>query len=202
MGIYSTKSKWQRILHPLVEVCVKANIHPDWFIAGAIGLSILAGFGLWQAAVNIQWLWLVPIGVLLRLGFNLIDGMVAREMGIASAWGEALNEFGDRMSDFAVFFGLAMGGYVDLRILLLTLALIFLVSYLGILGKATGGARVYGGVFGKGDRMISLAAFSFYALFTQQLNSFNVYLIAGAIAALITILQRLRKIYDHSKSTH
>ena len=45
---------------------------------------------------------------------------------------------------------------------MLTLTLIMCASYLGILGKAVTGKRVYGGVFGKGDRMISLALFTLY----------------------------------------
>jgi phosphatidylglycerophosphate synthase len=124
-----------------------------------------------------------------------MDGQVARALGIASAWGEAKNEFGDRLADASIFIGLGLGGYADGRLVLIALASILCVSYLGILGKALGGARVYGGLFGKGDRMISLAVFTLYPAFTKDLPSYNYYLVFAAAAALLTIGQRLKIIH-------
>jgi len=192
VGIYATKSKWQKALQPFVDFCVARRVHPDTFIYAALVLSLLAGLALYLAGANPAWLWLAIPCVLVRLLLNLMDGQVARALGIASTWGEAQNEFGDRLADALIFLGLGLGGYADPRLTLLALTLILCVSYLGILGKAVGGARVYGGVFGKGDRMISLALFSLYPAFTGDLSAYNYYLIFAALAALITILQRLR----------
>src|SRR5690348_16067372 len=99
MGIYSTKSKWQQALKPLVAFCARRNIHPDVFTYGALLLSLLAGGALLAAATNHLWLWAVIPCVLLRLLLNLMDGLVAREMGLADPWGEVKNEFGDRIAD-------------------------------------------------------------------------------------------------------
>jgi hypothetical protein len=79
--------------------------------------------------------------------------------------------------------------------------LILFVSYLGILGKALGSQRVYGGLFGKGDRMISLAVFTLYPTWTGNLSSYNYYLIFASVAAFITIIQRLRIIYGNHHRT-
>lgn len=195
MGIYATKSKWQQALAPFVAFCVRQQIHPDVFTYGALALSMLAAFALFAAGFNAAWFWLVPPCVLGRLLLNLMDGQIARAIGLASAWGEVKNEFGDRVADAVIFLALAFGGYADARLAALALALILCVSYLGILGKAVGGARVYGGVFGKGDRMISLALFTLYAAISGNLASYNGYLIFAALAGTITILQRLRMIY-------
>lgn len=200
MGIYATKSKWQQILHPVVEFCKRNRIHPDVFTYGALLLSLLAAVALWQAQANRLWLWFVPICVLLRLLFNLMDGLVARELGVADAWGEIKNEFGDRIADTAIFLGLAFGGYADPRFAALAISIILCASYLGILGKAIGGSRLYGGVFGKGDRMISLALFTFYPIFGGDLAAYNWYLIFAALAAAITIAQRLRTLYGQQSS--
>jgi phosphatidylglycerophosphate synthase len=137
-----------------------------------------------------------------RLLLNLMDGLVAREVGLAGAWGEVKNEFGDRVADVAIFLGLSFGGYVDARLAALALALILCVSYLGILGKVLGGARVYGGIFGKGDRMLSLAVFTLYPLFSGNLASYDWYLAFAALAAAATVVQRLRIIYGYAKSSH
>lgn len=200
MGIYSTKSKWQQALRPIVAFCVNKRIHPDVFIGAALGLSGVAGVAFLIAGGNHRWLWLVPPCVLLRLLFNLMDGQVARAMGLADAWGEVKNEFGDRLADTAVFIGLAFGGYADARLVSLTLASILTTSYLGIFGKALGGPRVYGGLFGKGDRMISLALFTLYPALSANLSSYNLYLGLAALAAGVTIIQRLRIIYDITQS--
>ncbi len=200
MGIYSTKTAWQRALNPFVAFCVRQKVHPDWFTYGALALSALAGAAFFLAATNRAWLLAVPLCAALRLIFNLLDGLIARAQNSADAWGEAKNEFGDRAADALIFSALGLSGYVDARIGLLALVLILLVSYLGILGKAIGGARVFGGVFGKGDRMISLSLFTAYPFFTGDLSSYNFYLGVAALAATLTIIQRLRVIYGHAKS--
>jgi len=144
----------------------------------AVILSFVAAFALLRAGSNRAWLVLVPPCVLVRLLLNLMDGLIARESGAADVWGEVKNEFGDRVADVAIFLGLGFGGYADTRLAALALALILLcVSHVGTLGKAVGGSRVHGGVFGKGDRMISLAVFSLYPLLSGDLTSYNWYLV-------------------------
>lgn len=201
MGIYATKSKWQKALQPLVEYSVKWKIHPNLFTYAALALSLLAGAALYLASTSKNWLWLVPPFVLVRLLLNLMDGQVARALHLADPWGEAKNEFGDRLADSVIFIGMGMGGYADSRLVLITLALILCTSYLGILGKALGGARIYAGVFGKGDRMISLAVFTLYPAWSGNLVSYDYYLALAGLAAAITIIQRMRLIYEHSQST-
>lgn len=200
MGIYSTKSKWQKGLEPIVSFCIRHRVPPDVFTYGALTLSLAAGLVLVTAGSNRAWLWLVPPFLILRLVLNLLDGLVARGLGVADALGEVKNEFGDRIADAAIFLGICFGGYADPRLAALAIVLILCVSYLGILGKAVTGARLYGGVFGKGDRMITLAAFTFYPILTGDLASYNIYLAAAALAACVTILQRLRSLHGYAKS--
>lgn len=201
MGIYATKSKWQRALQPIVDFCVSRNIHPNAFTYGALILSLIAALALYSANSSKNWLWIAPPLVLIRLLLNLMDGQVARGLGLADDWGEVKNEFGDRIADAMIFSAIGLGGYAETRLVLVTLTLILLVSYLGILGKALGGRRVYGGLFGKGDRMISLAVFTLYPALTGNLASYNYYLIFGSLAALMTVVQRLRMIYGNHHRT-
>jgi CDP-diacylglycerol--glycerol-3-phosphate 3-phosphatidyltransferase len=200
MGIYATKSKWQKVLQPIINFCAIHRVHPDVFTFGALALSVVAATAFYLARRNPAWLWLVPPCVLIRLLLNLMDGQVARALNLADDWGEVKNEFGDRVADASIFIGLGLGGYTDTRLVLVVLACILCASYIGILGKALGGARIYAGVFGKGDRMISLAVFTAYPAFSGNLGSYNYYLIFATIAALATIIQRLRIIHDHTQS--
>ena len=198
MGIYVTKAKWQERLADVVAFCVFMRIHPDVMTYGALALSFIAAFALASAESNRAWLWLVPVCVSLRLICNLLDGQVARALGFANTWGEVKNEFGDRLADAVIFLGFCFGGYVDVQLAALTVALVLCISYLGILGKAVGGERVYGGVFGKGDRMISLALFTLVVIGTQSLVLYNWYLGFATSAALVTIVQRLKTIHRMS----
>jgi CDP-diacylglycerol--glycerol-3-phosphate 3-phosphatidyltransferase len=195
VGIYSTKSRWQRALQPIVDFCVARRVHPNAFTYGAVALSVIAALSLYFAGTNKNWLWLVLPCVLIRLLLNLMDGQVARGLQLADEWGEVKNEFGDRIADAVIFAAIGLGGYTETGWAMVTLTLILLVSYLGILGKALGGQRVYGGLFGKGDRMISLAIFTLYPALGGDLKSYNYYLIFASIAAFITLMQRLRILY-------
>ncbi len=197
MGIYTTKSKWQKALQPIVNFCVARRIHPNSFTYGALVLSLSAALALYFANANKNWLWIVPPCVLIRLLLNLMDGQIARALNLADDWGEVKNEFGDRIADALIFVAIGLSGYAKTDLALVALTLILLASYLGILGKALGGARVYGGLFGKGDRMISLAIFTLYPAWSGNVASYDYYLIFASLAALITIIQRLRIIYGN-----
>ena len=144
VGIYSTKSKWQRALQPIVDFCVARHVHPNTFTYGAVALSLIAALSLYFAGINKNWLWVVPPCVLVRLLLNLMDGQVARGLNLADDWGEVKNEFGDRIADAMIFAAIGLNKYTETGLALVALALILLVSYLGILGKALGEQRVYG----------------------------------------------------------
>jgi len=197
VGIYTTKSKWQKALQPIVAFCVARRIHPNVFTYSALVLSLIAALALYFANTNKNWLWIVLPCVLIRLLLNLMDGQVARALNLADDWGEVKNEFGDRIADSMIFIAIGLSGYAKAEPALIALTLILLVSYLGILGKALGGQRVYGGLFGKGDRMISLAIFTLYPALSGNLASYNYYLIFASMAAFITVIQRLRIIYGN-----
>jgi len=197
VGIYKTKSKWQNSLQPIVDFCVARRIHPNVFTYSALALSLIAALAFYLANSNKNWLWMVTPLVLIRLLLNLMDGQVARALNLADDWGEVKNEFGDRIADAALFIAIGLSGYANAVLAIMALTLILLVSYLGILGKALGGQRVYGGLFGKGDRMVSLAIFTLYPALSGNLASYNYYLIFASIAAFITVIQRLRIIYGN-----
>jgi CDP-diacylglycerol--glycerol-3-phosphate 3-phosphatidyltransferase len=201
VGIYTTKLKWQKALQPFVSFCVRRRVHPNVFTYGALVLSLIAALAFYLAQTNKNWLWVALPLILIRLLLNLMDGQVARSLNLADDWGEVKNEFGDRIADVVIFTAIGVSGYARMPLAFATLTLILLVSYLGILGKASGGPRVYGGWFGKGDRMVSLAIFSLYPAITGNLASYNYYLVFAAVLAFLTIIQRLRIIHaNHHRS--
>jgi len=61
-----------------------------------------------QATPEYTWLLIIaPLFCYIRLGFNMLDGMVAVAAGKASTRGEIVNDLPDRVSDVIIFVGVA-----------------------------------------------------------------------------------------------
>jgi CDP-diacylglycerol---glycerol-3-phosphate 3-phosphatidyltransferase len=84
-----------------VRACIRLRIHPDaltWMgLVLSIGAAIAVGGGHFGLGG-----WLFMVGAML----DAIDGMVARERGLAGDSGGFLDSVLDRVSDMAIFFGL------------------------------------------------------------------------------------------------
>lgn len=193
-GIYAIKPWWQRRLVRLEDWLVQRRIHPNLITLAGVGCAGLLGLAL---AASARWHWLalavLPLAIG-RLAANALDGLVARRTGLASAFGEVYNEFGDRVADTAVFVGLALNSAVFAPLAWGTLVLTLLSSYLGITAKAAGGSRISGGLLAKADRMIYLAIFSPVALVLGP-QAWNWLLLAFVPALLVTVVQRYRWSY-------
>ena len=57
---------------------------------------------------KVVWFFLLPVILLVRMGLNAVDGMLAREFGQKSRLGAVLNEVGDVLSDAALYLPLAL----------------------------------------------------------------------------------------------
>lgn len=193
-GIYAIKPWWQHRLTSIEDFLVHHKIHPDVVTLSGVGCAGLMGAAL---AFSAHWplltLAVAPLAVA-RLAANALDGLVARRTGLARPWGEVFNESCDRVADTLVFVGLACNPLVSAPLALGTLVLVLLCSYLGIVAKAAGGKRLFGGLLAKADRMIYIALFSCMPLFFG-LAAWNWLLIAFVAATSVTILQRWRWAY-------
>ena len=193
-GIYSIKPWWQRRLAGMEDWLVRHRVHPNLVTLAGVGCAGLLGAAL---AASARWPWLAlavaPLAVG-RLAANALDGLVARRTGLASAFGELFNEFGDRVADTAVFVGLALNSAVFAPLAWGALVLTLLSSYLGIASKAVGSNRIFGGLLAKVDRMIYLAVFSPVALLAGP-QAWNWLLLAFIPLLLVTIIQRYRWSY-------
>lgn len=193
-GIYAIKPWWQRRLARLEDSLVRWHVHPDLITLVGVGCAALMGIVLAvPAQQSLLVLAVAPLAIG-RLAANALDGLVARRTGLARPWGEVFNECCDRLSDTLVFVGLAFNSHVNTSLAWGMLVLTLLSSYLGIVGKAAGGKRQFGGFLAKADRMIYIALYSLLVLFLDA-TAWNWLLLAFIPATLLTIVQRYRWIY-------
>jgi CDP-diacylglycerol--glycerol-3-phosphate 3-phosphatidyltransferase len=192
VGIYQIKPRFQRSLHGVEVVLVRRRVHPDYLTLGALALSILGGLALVGSRREIWLLLAIPIVAIGRTALNALDGLVARDTGLARPWGEVLNEFSDRLSDVALFVGVALAHGSNAWLGGAVIVVMLLSSYLAILSKAAGGRRQYVGVMGKADRMIHLSIAAIVALVLEGYPVLTYFLWIVLAGLCITIAQRLR----------
>jgi archaetidylinositol phosphate synthase len=198
MAIYSVvKPMGQKMLKPLVNMLSVFN--PNFLTFLGLLFSLCAGACFVMAAAFNKWLLLVVIlFILLRMAFNVLDGMVARQTGRTSAYGEALAEFTDRLSDTGMLLGLVSSMLCTAGLGLLAIICILLASYVGILGKAVGAQRQFGGIMGKVDRLVLIILFCLANFFFPGnwfgwqwgLRNFDFLMVIFVMGSSFTVLQR------------
>lgn len=155
-GLYALKAFYTRMLSPISALAVRLKLSPDVFtVLGVLG-GVLAGWSLTTGNG-----WLVLLGVLIRLAGANLDGAVARALGRESKRGFWVNEIGDRLGDWAMFFptlllGLEPAAYAGL---LVAVALPTTVSLWGVVKRKH--QRINGGPVGKTERGLFVALLGF-----------------------------------------
>jgi CDP-diacylglycerol--glycerol-3-phosphate 3-phosphatidyltransferase len=191
-GLYRTKPAAQRLVRPLVDACVSRGVRADVVTLAAVPVAALGGLCLALSGAVPVLLLVVPVLAAVRLILNLIDGQLARRTGTSHPWGEVLNELGDRIADVLFIGGLTFVAAVGPLLALGAVTAAVLASYAGVVARAVGASRQYGGVMSKPGRMTVLAVAAPLALVLAD----DWPLVAGAWlilgGSLLTLAQRLR----------
>ena len=194
-GMYAVKPAFQRSLGGIERWLVARRVHPDWLTYLALILSIGGGACLFLAPDRPWLLLAVPIVTVARTALNALDGLVARELGLARPWGEVLNEFCDRLADLALIGGLALAQPSSRELAVAVIVLMLLASYLAILSKAAGGRRQYVGPMGKADRMVVLAIAGPLGLLLPLDLVYNGFLAIVGVGLVLTLVARAQATY-------
>jgi phosphatidylglycerophosphate synthase len=189
-----------------VSLCLRWRIHADAVsyasIVAAAGAAACFFFaGRWPILLIVT-----PLLCLLRLWFNMLDGMVAMAAGQASRRGEILNDLPDRFSDVIIFAGLAESGLVHPSLGYWAAIAALLTAYVGTLSQAVGAARQYGGWMSKPWRMVALCVASLATFVAGSLTWNDLSLLDGACIVLLlgcvqTIVVRLRRTMMNLRDT-
>ena len=192
--LYDLKPRFQALLRPVATALARAGFSANQVTLGAALVSVLVGAVVAWHALSPRYFLLLPIWFFLRMAFNAIDGIMARECNQRTNLGVYLNELTDVISDAALILPFALiapfGPY--------SVALVIFASALsemaGALAPMVGAPRRYDGPMGKSDRALLFGALGFYVGVGGALPNGTFWLMP-AVALLIAwnIVNRVRR---------
>lgn len=156
-SVYQLKSGFQKLLRPLTQALAKAGCTANGVTLFALLLSGVVG-ALCGLIDDPRVLYLLPLGLFLRMALNAIDGMLAREHGQKSALGGFLNELCDVLSDILLYVPLAIREEFPLLPTLVFCLFAILTEFTGVVAVSQGASRRYDGPMGKSDRAFLFGA--------------------------------------------
>jgi CDP-diacylglycerol--glycerol-3-phosphate 3-phosphatidyltransferase len=194
VSIYELKPRFQALLRPLVVRLHAAGVTANQVTLAACAISVALGLWLFFAAPRAGFFALIPLWMFLRMAFNAIDGMLAREHGQQSALGAFLNELTDVLSDAALYLPFALVAPFHPFWVGTVIVLAGLSEFTGALGPTVGASRRYDGPLGKSDRAFVFGALGLYVALGGPLPGWAGWLMP-LLAALVawTIVNRIRR---------
>jgi CDP-diacylglycerol--glycerol-3-phosphate 3-phosphatidyltransferase len=154
ISTYQLKTRFQTVLRPLAGRLHRAGVTPNQITVGACLISLALGI-ITLALPDHNYLFLlISFWCLLRMAANALDGMLAREFGQSSRLGAVLNEFGDVISDVALYLPFAFVAGSQPWLIVGVLFLAGCSELVGWLGTVMRNERGNHGPMGKSDRAL------------------------------------------------
>ena len=199
--IYDLKPRFQALLRPLAHALARAGVSANGVTLAALGLSL--AHGAWLALLpQSRWPFLLlPVTLFVRMALNALDGMMAREHGMASPAGAVLNELGDVVSDAALYLPFALVAGVNAALVVVVVILAIIGEMAGALGPLLGGPRRYDGPLGKSDRAFAFGLLAFLIGVGVAPGPWTTLYLAVLLAlGALTIVNRARSIVASAKT--
>jgi CDP-diacylglycerol--glycerol-3-phosphate 3-phosphatidyltransferase len=197
VSIYALKPRFQSLLRPLTTALARSGVTANQVTLAAAVVSVAIGaFVAWRAPERWPFL-LVPLWMFLRMAFNAIDGMLAREFAQKSRLGAYLNELTDVISDSALYLPFALVAPFSPLWTGTVIVLAVVSEYAGVLGLMVGASRRYDGPMGKSDRAFVFGALGLWIGLVPALPDWVAYAMPIlAVALCVTIVNRVRRGLD------
>ena len=193
MSLYKIKPRFQDFLRPIAARLFRAGVRANQVTIVACIVSVALGIWLATGASEPVVFLLVPIWLFIRMAFNAIDGMLAREFGQASSLGAYLNELADVISDCAIYLPFALLPGSSLWLVLAVILLSIISEMAGVLGVMVGASRRYDGPMGKCDRALVFGLLGVLVGFGAPVgNAFAAIWSVLAILIGATVVNRVR----------
>ena len=198
ISVYKLKPKFQQLLMPILNFLHQRKITANQITIGSIVFSLIIALFFWYADRIPIFFLVLPIGLLLRMALNALDGMMARLFNQTSKTGEVLNEVGDIVSDVVLFFPLLKFHPESVYPIVAFIVLSVVNEFCGLIGKVIANDRRYDGPMGKSDRALLLGVYGILALLHISIVAISGY-IFGVLCLLLLLssVTRLRKALAH-----
>ncbi|TDR33084.1 CDP-alcohol phosphatidyltransferase family protein [Hydromonas duriensis] len=201
MSIYKIKPLFQNALRPLVTKLYKNGITANQVTVTACLVSVFIGFALFFMPLPRGAFLLLPIWFFIRMAFNAIDGMLAREFGQQSKLGAVLNELTDVISDAALYLPLAIIQPFQAFWIACVIILSIISEFIGVQAVTIGASRRYDGPMGKSDRAFVFGALGLWIGLTDKLPQWSSWILPVlALMVVLTIINRATKALQEARS--
>ncbi len=200
-GLKVLRTPVYRIIDPATRWMIRNHWHPNFIsILGFVSV-VVAGWLYHLDHVRWAGLWVLLGGL-----WDVFDGRVARESGLASKFGSFLDSTLDRISEIVVFLGLlslynrygsAMADVWMVYVIVLAMAGSLMVSYTRARSEALG-LDCTVGVMQRAERVVLLGLGSL--LFGLMWNGLvlKIVLVVLAVTTNLSALQRIVWVYRHA----
>ena len=203
MTLDQYRSTAKRVLAPVVSVSVRVGLTPNTVSLLAVLLAVAAGGSFALGGADPLFYLVGAVLVFCNGSLDVLDGELARELGMDSRAGDLLDHVLDRYADIFLLVGLA-AGTSRYALGLAAVTGVLMTSYLGTQAQAVGLDRVYGGLVGRADRLAILgvggavAAFATGTVAAGPLGALGVaggLLVFFAVVGHLTAMQRFYYAY-------
>lgn len=193
-------NKFRVLLQPVIELLgnsfASLGLSANFWTISATMSSIVSALLYASAAPSIGLMWFnatILGGIVLLISgfFDIVDGSVARVTKLTSKKGSFLDSSLDKLSEVAVFLGLAIGDLAEPLLCMIALSLSLIVSYIRARAESLGIELKGIGIGERAERLLILAIVGMIPIpGAMQWAVVIVSLIAG-----ITIMQRMVATY-------
>lgn len=190
---FDSKVFFQKLFRPAANFMARAGVTANQVTASTILLSLAAGTAVCSWPEQ-RWPLIMILSVMfVRLAFNHIDGMLAREHGMVTPLGGILNELSDVISDISLFLPLAtISGIAPWPVFLAVLFGV-ITEMAGVVGLTIGASRREDGPLSKKPRGVCFAIIIFAIILGEPPGGWmNALLIALLPLMVLTIINRMK----------
>jgi len=182
------KEKFEGWVAPRVRILASAGLTPNALTLLGLAASLAAAFCYLNWRISDVLLPAAAALVLISGLLDALDGVLARAVGGASAFGGFLDSVADRYSDAVVLSAVVVAGLCDPVWGLAAVVGSIMVSYARARAEAAGVGMASVGLAERAERMLLLAAVTFAAYFRLDILRWGVLLLAAL--SHLTVLQR------------
>lgn len=159
-SVYQLKAHFQELLRPIASTLAMRGITANHVTVFAMYCSVLYGIVLCFGPL-LFW-FLLPVFLMFRMALNAIDGIMAKEHGMKTPLGMALNELGDVVSDVALFIPFIFFAFHAAWVIAFFILMSVINEMCGVIAFMMCGERRYDGPMGKSDRAVATGAMGFF----------------------------------------